>query len=218
MNHNPDVERHKSNHSTSIPLTLEPCLSNRFIHMGTLLSLSLLILHPRFVQSEPTTADPDSRTETTEAIDSIESELSSDSINTEPEDTGGPSLTEQLLEQVDWSRFDLPIPVNESVIYWVEHFSNSARWSTSRWIRASGKYRNLIQSELKKAGLPKDLLYMAMIESGFDPTATSHAEAVGVWQFIPSTGKEYGLIINDVIDERRDPIRSTQRLSPTSVN
>ena len=49
-----------------------------------------------------------------------------------------------------------------------------------------------------------------MIESGFNPTATSHAEAVGVWQFIPSTGKQYGLIINDVIDERRDPIRSTQ--------
>ena len=73
----------------------------------------------------------------------------------------------------------------------------------------SGKYRNLIQSELKRAGLPTDLLYMAMIESGFNPTATSHAEAVGVWQFIPSTGKQYGLIINDVIDERRDPIRST---------
>ena len=51
---------------------------------------------------------------------------------------------------------------------------------------------------------------MAMIESGFDPTATSHAQAVGIWQFIPNTGKEYGLIINDVIDERRDPIRSTQ--------
>ena len=50
-----------------------------------------------------------------------------------------------------------------------------------------------------------------MIESGFNPTATSHAEAVGVWQFIPSTGKQYGLIINDVIDER-DPIRSTRLL------
>ena len=144
-------------------------------------------------------------------IDSIEAEFNTDEIDTEaPEDTGGPSLTEQLLEQVDWSRFDLPIPLNESVIYWVEHFSNSGRWSASKWIRASGKYRNLIHAELKKAGLPKDLLYMAMIESGFDPTATSHAEAVGVWQFIPSTGKQYGLIINDIIDERRDPVRSTQ--------
>ena len=186
-------------------------MSNRFIYMGTLLSLSLLILRPRFVQSEPTSNDTDPKTGTTEIIDSIESERGTDSIDTEPpEDTGGPNLTEQLLKQVDWSRFDLPIPINESVIYWVEHFSNSGRWSASRWIRASGKYRNLIQSELKKAGLPKDLLYMAMIESGFDPTATSHAEAVGVWQFIPSTGKEYGLIINDVIDERRDPVRATQ--------
>ena len=152
-------------------------MSNRFIYMGTLLSLSLLILRPRFVQSEPTSNDTDPKTGTTEIIDSIESERGTDSIDTEPpEDTGGPDLTEQLLEQVDWSRFDLPIPINESVIYWVEHFS-TGRWSASRWIRASGKYRNLIQSELKKAGLPKDLLYMAMIESGFDPTATSHAEA-----------------------------------------
>ena len=126
------------------------------------------------------------------------------------EDTVEPPTTEELLQQVDWSRFDLPIPINESVIYWVDHFSNSGRWSASRWIRASGKYRNLIRAELKRANLPQDLLYMAMIESGFDPTATSHAQAVGVWQFIPSTGNTYGLIINEVIDERRDPIRSTQ--------
>lgn len=186
-------------------------MSNRLINMGTLLSLSLIILHPRFVQSEPTDDDTKPRTDTTKVIEQIDLELGTDGIDTDhTEDTGDPNLTEQLLEQVDWSRFDLPIPINESVIYWVEHFSNSARWSTSKWIRASGKYRNLIQAELKKAGLPKDLLYMAMIESGFDPTATSHANAVGVWQFIPSTGKEYGLIINDVIDERRDPIRSTQ--------
>ena len=157
--------------------------------------------------------EPDTFEKTTapeeQSIDSIE--LSSEEIATEPpEDTGGPPTTEELLAQVDWSRFDLPIPINESVIYWVDHFSNSGRWTASRSIRASGKYRNLIQAELRKANLPQDLLYMAMIESGFDPTATSHAEAVGVWQFIPSTGVQYGLTINDVIDERRDPIRSTQ--------
>lgn len=179
------------------------------------LAITLSILTPTISHSKPSN-ETDQNTvkaddDLEDAIDSIEAEFNTDDIATEaPEDTGGPSLTEQLLEQVDWSRFDLPIPLNESVIYWVDHFSNSGRWSASRWIRASGKYRNLIQSELKKAGLPKELLYMAMIESGFDPTATSHAEAVGVWQFIPSTGKEYGLIINDVIDERRDPVRSTQ--------
>ena len=190
-------------------------MPNRIFHIGTVLSLCLLlIVQPRLVRSDPIDNETDQEGTTTEGInvmDSTEIQIESDKIDTDSsDDTGGPSLTEQLLEQVDWSRFDLPIPLNDSVVYWVEHFSNSGRWSTSKWIRASGKYRNLIQSELKRAGLPKDLLYMAMIESGFNPTATSHAEAVGIWQFIPSTGKEYGLIINDVIDERRDPVRSTQ--------
>ena len=212
MDYNSDVEcsTNPTTRHLFIGLTLELFLSSRFFHTSTLFSLTLLLLHPRQVLSEPSSDDTTPSTET-DIIDSIEMELNTEGIDTEPpEDTGGPSLTEQLLEQVDWNRFDLPIPINESVIYWVEHFSNSGRWSTSKWIRASGKYRNLIHSELKKAGLPKDLLYMAMIESGFDPTATSHAQAVGIWQFIPNTGKEYGLIINDVIDERRDPIRSTQ--------
>ncbi len=190
-------------------------MQNRIVHIGAVATISLIgVLHTPIVWSEPTVDDTEiSKDDIDPTKETVPAniELSTDSVETEPtEDTGGPSLTEQLLEQVDWSRFDLPIPLNDSVIYWVDHFSNSGRWSASKWIRASGKYRNLIQSELKRAGLPKDLLYMAMIESGFNPTATSHAQAVGIWQFIPSTGKEYGLIINDVIDERRDPIRSTQ--------
>jgi len=160
-------------------------------------------------QSPSLTVEDATSNDTTDApSDKDANILNGESDSTE--DTAALPTTEELLQQVDWSRFDLPIPINESVIYWVDHFSNSGRWSASRWIRASGKYRNLIRAELKKANLPQDLLYMAMIESGFDPTATSHAEAVGVWQFIPSTGTAYGLTINDVIDERRDPIRSTQ--------
>ena len=158
-------------------------------------------------QSPSLTVEDATSNDTTDApSDKDANILNGESDSTE--DTAALPTTEELLQQVDWSRFDLPIPINESVIYWVDHFSNSGRWSASRWIRASGKYRNLIRAELKKANLPQDLLYMAMIESGFDPTATSHAEAVGVWQFIPSTGTAYGLTINDVIDERRDPIRS----------
>lgn len=109
-------------------------MANRMFHIGNVLTLSVvLVLHSNLVWSEPTssdTEDADDNTDTIEIMDSTETELSSDSIDTEPpEDTGGPSLTEQLLAQVDWSRFDLPIPLNESVIYWVEHFSNSGRWS-----------------------------------------------------------------------------------------
>lgn len=135
-----------------------------------------------------------------------ENEVDEDSDTGEPEEP----TTEELLGLIDKSVFDLPMVYNGLVLYWVNHFSNEGRWTASKWIRNSGKYRNLIQSELKKAGLPRDLLYMVMIESGFDPIAESSASAVGIWQFIPNTGKTYGLTINEIIDERRDPIRSTQ--------
>ena len=62
---------------------------------------------------------------------------------------------------------------------------------------------------LRKEGMPEDLVYLAMIESGFTPHAVSVANAVGPWQFISGTGKRYDLKINDWIDERRDPIKST---------
>ena len=131
----------------------------------------------------------------------------SPSVSFEPSDETNESeeepepTTEELLQQIDLKRFDIPIVINESVVYWVDHFSNSGRWTASRWIRSSGKYRNLIRNEFNKANLPQDLLYMAMIESGFDPTAESHAAAVGVWQFIPETAIEYGLIINDTMND-----------------
>ena len=160
-------------------------------------------------------AEPSDSSEDASDASSVSSN-DSPSVSFEPSDETNESeeepepTTEELLQQIDLKRFDIPIVINESVVYWVDHFSNSGRWTASRWIRSSGKYRNLIRNEFNKANLPQDLLYMAMIESGFDPTAESHAAAVGVWQFIPETAIEYGLIINDTIDERRDPIRSTQ--------
>ena len=193
--------------------------------LGTSLFISTVVhSEPTSDESQPTSEPTEQTTNSQNGSSTVNDAASKNTTETPSEkdtnilngesdatdDTAAPPTTEELLLQVDWSRFDLPIPINESVIYWVDHFSNSGRWSASRWIRASGKYRNLIRAELKRANLPQDLLYMAMIESGFDPTATSHAEAVGVWQFIPSTGAAYGLTINEVIDERRDPIRSTQ--------
>ena len=172
-------------------------------------------LFPMWVGAEPddTPLQPmeavDKNTSTKSSEDSNKSDDSTDNGTSDTVEDVEPT-TEELLQQIDLNQFDIPIVINESVIYWVEHFSNSGRWTASRWIRASGKYRNLIRNEFKKANLPQDLLYMAMIESGFDPTAESHAAAVGIWQFIPETGAEYGLTINDTIDERRDPIRSTQ--------
>ena len=73
----------------------------------------------------------------------------------------------------------------------------------------SGKYRPLIVSKLKEAGLPEELSWLPLIESGFKVKALSKARALGLWQFIPSTGYKFGLKRNQYIDERIDPEKST---------
>jgi membrane-bound lytic murein transglycosylase D len=85
-----------------------------------------------------------------------------------------------------------------------------ARANFERWLAREGRYRELILTELEAAGLPEELLYLAMLESGFSPTAVSRAGAVGLWQFMPATGRESGLRIDDWVDERRDPIAATR--------
>jgi membrane-bound lytic murein transglycosylase D len=87
--------------------------------------------------------------------------------------------------------------------------SGRARSNFERWLVREGRYRDLILTELEAAGLPEELLYLAMLESGFSPTAVSRAGAVGLWQFMPATGRESGLRVDDWVDERRDPIAAT---------
>ncbi len=126
----------------------------------------------------------------------------------EEEEETGPTI-EELLLSVPKTQFDIPMEYTPQVVYWLRWYIERNRWGFQLWMKRSGAYKALITSELRKAGLPEDLFYVAMIESGFSPTATSQAEAVGIWQFIPSTGRNYGLQIDDYIDERRDPYRST---------
>ncbi|MBW1865147.1 MAG: lytic transglycosylase domain-containing protein, partial [Deltaproteobacteria bacterium] len=73
----------------------------------------------------------------------------------------------------------------------------------------SGKYRPFILSRLKEAGMPEELSWLPLIESGFKVKALSKARALGLWQFIPSTGYKFGLKRNKYIDERIDPTKST---------
>jgi len=113
------------------------------------------------------------------------------------------------LDQVDPNDFDIPIVINERVENWMVYFLTRGRKSITKWLARQGRYAPLIQSELEKAGLPRDLLYQSMIESGFNPYATSRAAAVGVWQFMPRTGRYYGLKVDYWLDERRDPVLAT---------
>jgi membrane-bound lytic murein transglycosylase D len=105
--------------------------------------------------------------------------------------------------------FDIPVTYNHRVSNWIRYFQNEGRVSFRIWLEKSSRFLPIIETELTKAGLPKDLSYVAMIESGFNPRASSHAGAMGLWQFISPTGSRYGLKIDWWIDERRDFAKST---------
>lgn len=107
-------------------------------------------------------------------------------------------------------QYDFPVTVNKHVEFYIDFFQNKQRKTFTRWLERSGRYIPLIQEQLKEAGLPLDLVYLPMIESGYSLTAYSKAKAVGPWQFIKSTGRHYGLVINNYVDERRNPVKSTQ--------
>ncbi|MCG8417816.1 MAG: LysM peptidoglycan-binding domain-containing protein [Proteobacteria bacterium] len=107
---------------------------------------------------------------------------------------------------------DLPVQWNERLIEYLEFYKNDRRGRNIMhgWLRAQGKYRDLLVSHLRRARLPLDLLYVAMIESSYDPREHSYAGASGLWQFMPAGGRIYGLVIDRWIDERNDPVRSTE--------
>ncbi len=98
---------------------------------------------------------------------------------------------------------------HERVAYFIDRFQNSARKSFARWLTRGGRYEPMIRTKLHAAGLPEDLTYLALIESGYDPNAYSRAAAVGMWQFMTSTAKSTGLRVDWWVDERRDPVRAT---------
>jgi membrane-bound lytic murein transglycosylase D len=106
--------------------------------------------------------------------------------------------------------YDFPITMNAQVEYYLDFFQNRHRPTFARWLARSSRYLPMIKEEFAKAGLPLDLAYLPMIESGFNTTISSPASAVGTWQFMRATGVSYGLTVNKYVDERRDPVKSTK--------
>lgn len=105
--------------------------------------------------------------------------------------------------------WDLHHSDHERIDFFVEFLMGRNYDKTRAWLERIGKYGPMIHNELGERGMPQDLLYLAMIESGLNPTAYSKAHASGMWQFIEETGKRYGLEVSQYVDERRDPVKST---------
>ena len=106
---------------------------------------------------------------------------------------------------------DLPVRWDDQLVSQLKYFRDDPRGRTqiAAWFKRSGRYERMIEEKLKAKKLPEELLYIAMIESGFDPGARSDAGAVGMWQLVESTGREYGLTVNTWADQRLSPEHST---------
>lgn len=106
--------------------------------------------------------------------------------------------------------YSIPVVRNAQVEQWIRYFTGPIRSNFERWIRRGSQYVPIMEKILKEEGVPADLIYLSMIESGFNTQAYSHAHAAGLWQFIPGTGRMYGLESGGDVDERRDIIKATQ--------
>jgi hypothetical protein len=102
-----------------------------------------------------------------------------------------------------------PLILNDSVESELEYLTGDGRERFQAWLDNSARYVPLIKKILSAYNLPENLAYLAMIESGFNPRAVSPRHAAGLWQFMVPTGRQYGLITNQWIDERKDPVKST---------
>lgn len=107
-------------------------------------------------------------------------------------------------------QFSKEVINNPKVRYFVKYYSTTAKRSFQELLARSGKYLPMIAKVLSQEGLPEELAYLALLESNFNVTTTSPSGAVGLWQFVPVTARQYGLRIDEWVDERRDPVKSTR--------
>ena len=122
-----------------------------------------------------------------------------------------PRLKKEVEDEVKEIAHDLPIEINDRVLAFLEYYQNGrGRTTMEMGIERAGRFQPMIERILKEEGVPLDLIYLCQAESAFEPRALSRAAAKGMWQFISSRGKEYGLRQTWWIDERSDPEKSTR--------
>ena len=121
------------------------------------------------------------------------------SQNSAPEATG----------QEEYTNYNIPIVMDSSVQAHIRYFNTGIHDRFEQWLLRFSRYRQLVDRIFTEFHLPSDLVYLSLVESGFNPYAYSRAKATGPWQFMKGTAKAYGLRVDNYVDERRDPIKST---------
>ncbi|HRP07924.1 MAG TPA: lytic transglycosylase domain-containing protein, partial [Gemmatimonadales bacterium] len=132
-----------------------------------------------------------------------------DSLESISPDSEMPALT---LEEVAGPSWDINVEGfagHPRVQYYIDFFTGRGRNGFQSWLDRMPRYESYARERFAEQGLPGDLVYLALIESGFSPVAVSRVRAVGMWQFMQATGRGYGLRVDAWVDERRDPIKST---------
>lgn len=121
-----------------------------------------------------------------------------------------PAVKEKAEAELKNVTSDIPLMINDHVAGFITFFSSRGRGTLERALIRAGRYRPMIERIFREEGVPQDLIYLAQAESGFHPLALSRVGARGMWQFMASRGKEYGLRRSWWIDERQDPEKATR--------
>ena len=130
--------------------------------------------------------------------------------------SGGAPAAATSASEATWLRSlaqpDLPVRYDERVVRYLRFYRDapSGRAIARTWAKKAGRFAPAIRAELARAGLPLDLVWLSLLESGHNPTIASPVGAAGLWQFMPDAARSYGLTVDRWVDERLDPERSTQ--------
>lgn len=131
-------------------------------------------------------------------------------LSVEPADGTLTDAEKDLLFSRNGLAFNLDLHDNKRVEKYVTYFTHRARSTFTRWLERSEQYLPMVREAMDKHGIPHDIAMLPFAESGYNPRAYSRAGAGGMWQFMPYTGRKYGLAVNWWVDERRDPYLSTE--------
>lgn len=137
-----------------------------------------------------------------EVLEELESTVA-DSTSSEP------AGADEVVEAATWDIDVATFTHHDRVQYFLDFFQGPARPRMTIWLERMKRYEDMIRDEMAEQGLPGDLVYLALIESGFSNTAVSRARATGMWQFMRGTARMYGLRMDSWVDERRDPYKAT---------